>query len=40
MLFTRADNYMLEIDPSVPQNDSVRLLILAAVMCLDMVLKE
>jgi len=39
-MFTSADNYMLEIDNSVPQNDSVRLLILAAVMCIDMVLKE
>lgn len=39
-MFTSADNYMLEIDNSVPQNDSVRLLILAAVMCVDMVLKE
>ncbi len=39
-LFTSADNYMLEIAPSVPQNDPVRLLILAAVMCIDMVLKE
>ena len=39
-LFTSADNYMLEIDPNVPQNDPVRLLILAAVMCIDMVLKE
>jgi uncharacterized protein YxjI len=39
-MFTSADNYMLEIEPTVPQNDSVRLLILAAVMCIDMVLKE
>lgn len=39
-MFTSADNYMLEIDPNVPQNDPVRLLILAAVMCIDMVLKE
>ena len=39
-MFTSADNYMLEIDHSVPQNDPVRLLILAAVMCIDMVLKE
>lgn len=39
-LFTSADNYMLEIEPNVSQSDSVRLLILAAVMCIDMVLKE
>lgn len=39
-MFTSADNYMLEIEPTVPQNDSARLLILAAVMCIDMVLKE
>jgi uncharacterized protein YxjI len=39
-LFTTADNYMLSIDPGVPANDSRRLLIVAAVMCIDMVLKE
>ncbi len=39
-LFTSADNYALEISDSVPKNDSVRPLILAAVMCIDMVLKE
>ena len=39
-LFTSADNYMLEIDASVPKNDPKRILILAAVMCIDMVLKE
>lgn len=39
-LFTTADNYMLEIDPRVPQDNPVRELILAAVMCIDMVLKE
>lgn len=39
-LFTSADNYVLEIAASVPQNDVVRQLILAAVMCIDMVLKE
>ena len=39
-LFTTADNYMLEIDEVVPPNDKARLLILAAVMCIDMVLKE
>jgi len=39
-LFTTADNYMLSIDPGVPPNDARRLLIMAAVMCIDMVLKE
>lgn len=39
-LFTTADNYMLEIFKNVPQKDPKRLLILAAVMCIDMVLKE
>lgn len=39
-LFTSADNYILEISPEVPPDNPVRLLILAAVMCIDMVLKE
>lgn len=39
-LFTTADNYVLQIDEKVPENNSLRLLILAAVMCIDMVLKE
>ncbi|MCP4457548.1 MAG: RNAase [Cytophagales bacterium] len=39
-LFTSADNYMLSIDKSVPNDHPIRLLILAAVMCIDMVLKE
>lgn len=39
-LFTSADNYMLTIQDSVPGNSAVRVLILAAVMCIDMVLKE
>ena len=39
-LFTTADNYMLVIDPSVSAQDTVRQLIVAAVMCIDMVLKE
>ncbi|MBN2166531.1 MAG: hypothetical protein JW717_09665 [Marinilabiliaceae bacterium] len=39
-LFTTADNYMLEIDKSVPQDHPMRMLILSAVMCIDMVLKE
>jgi uncharacterized protein YxjI len=39
-MFTSADNYMLEIDEKVPAGNKLRLLILAAVMCIDMVLKE
>lgn len=39
-LFTSADNYVLEIDASVAKDDPVRELILAAVLCIDMVLKE
>ena len=39
-LFTSADNYMLEISSAVQPNHPIRQLILAAVMCIDMVLKE
>jgi uncharacterized protein YxjI len=39
-LFTSADNYMISIDESVAPEDEARPLILAAVMCIDMVLKE
>ncbi|MBN1951693.1 MAG: hypothetical protein JW801_10850 [Bacteroidales bacterium] len=39
-LFTSADNYMLSIDERVPKDNPIRILILAAVMCIDMVLKE
>lgn len=39
-LFTSADNYVLSIDPSLPAGHPARKLILAAVMCIDMVLKE
>jgi uncharacterized protein YxjI len=39
-LFTTADNYMLSIDPKVPADNPIRLLIMAAVICIDMVLKE
>ena len=38
--FTSADNYVLQISDAVPPDNRVRLLILAAVMCIDMVLKE
>ena len=39
-MFTSADNYVLEIYDSVPKDNAIRQLILAAVMCIDMVLKE
>jgi uncharacterized protein YxjI len=39
-LFTSADNYMLQISDQVPADNPVRQLILGAVMCIDMVLKE
>lgn len=38
--FTSADNYILKISEDVTPEDPVRQLILAAVMCIDMVLKE
>ncbi|MES2933743.1 MAG: phospholipid scramblase-related protein [Pseudomonadota bacterium] len=39
-LFTSADNYMLTINDKVSADAPARLLIMAAVMCIDMVLKE
>lgn len=39
-LFTSADNYILSIDPSIEEDSPLRALIMAAVMCIDMVLKE
>lgn len=39
-MFTSADNYVLDISPEVPGDSAVRKLIFAAVMCIDMVLKE
>jgi uncharacterized protein YxjI len=39
-LFTSADNYMLQISDQVPAYNPVRQLILGAVMCIDLVLKE
>lgn len=39
-LFTSADNYVLQISDKVPADSSIRSLILGAVMCIDMVLKE
>ena len=39
-LLTSADNYVLEIGATVPPTGPARPLILAAVLCIDMVLKE
>ena len=39
-LFTSADNYILQISDSVPADNPMRILIMAAVFCIDMVLKE
>ena len=39
-MFTSADNYVLEISEEVPADNPVRGLIMAAVMCIDLVLKE
>ncbi len=39
-LFTSADNYILEIYDKAPQDSVLRKLIIAAIMCIDMVLKE
>lgn len=38
--FTSADNYVLQISEHVPPDSKLRQLIMAAVMCIDMVLKE
>ena len=39
-MFTSADTYVLEIADDVPPDNSIRQLIMGAVMCIDMVLKE
>lgn len=39
-LFTSADNYVLTISDDVPPGSPIRMLILAAVMSIDLVLKE
>jgi uncharacterized protein YxjI len=39
-MFTTADNYVLSISEDVPPDSEIRQLILAAVLCIDMVLKE
>ena len=39
-MFTSADNYVLQINDHVPKDNPVRQLIMAAVLCIDKVLKE
>ncbi|MCJ8164801.1 phospholipid scramblase family protein [Pontibacter sp. E15-1] len=39
-IFTSADNYILKIGEQVPENNNLRVLLLGAVLCIDMVLKE
>ena len=39
-LFTTADNYVVAIDPTLSDKNETRLLILAAALCIDKVLKE
>ena len=39
-MFTSADNYILQISEDVPAENPIRQLIMGAVMCIDMVLKE
>jgi uncharacterized protein YxjI len=39
-LFTSADNYVIEISDKVPPDNPIRQLIMASVLCIDMVLKE
>jgi len=39
-LLTSADNYVLEIAAAVPPDSAIRQLVVAAVLCIDMVLKE
>jgi uncharacterized protein YxjI len=38
--FTTADNYVVSIDPTLSDKNETRLLILAAALCIDKVLKE
>ena len=39
-MFTTADNYVVAIDPTLSDKNETRLLILAAALCIDKVLKE
>jgi len=38
--FTSADNYMISVNEDVPMDHPIRILVMAAVMCIDFVLKE
>ncbi|NCP84274.1 MAG: RNAase [Bacteroidetes bacterium] len=38
--FTSADNYMLQVSEKIPNDNPIRQLIVAAVFCIDLVLKE
>ena len=39
-LFTAADNYVINIEPTVPAKDGMRAMIVAAALCIDMVFAE
>ena len=39
-LFTTADNYVISIEPMVPGGDTIRRMIVAAAVCIDMVYAE
>ncbi len=39
-LFTSADNYVLSINENVPENAPIRMMLLGAVMCIDMIIHE
>jgi uncharacterized protein YxjI len=39
-LFTTADNYVLGMNPALGAENPLRMMILAAVVCVDMVFKE
>ena len=39
-LFTTADNYILEINSSVAKDDLARLMMVASILCIDMVINE
>ena len=40
VLFTTADNYTLDINLNVSNNNPLRILFLGAVICVDMMLKD
>jgi Uncharacterized conserved protein len=39
-MFTSADNYIVKISDDIPKDNPIRILIMGAVFCIDMVLKE